>query len=218
MVYFYDKFAGEQSLVLQNDQFLHLKARRARAGERIDVRNLKDGASYLYEIAEISHKGAALNLVFKSSVFTPPHDFCIAWAVVESAVIEKSLPALNEMGVGRLALVYADLSQKNVRLDPQRMERILINSSQQCGRNSIMQIEVLGGSDELAQRYENVSLIDFGGKNIDIFGGEEIAFVGPEGGFSPREREKFKNAYALNSPYILRSNTALIATCSKLIF
>ena len=53
MVYFYDKLAGEQSLVLQNDQFLHLKARRARAGERIDVRNLEDGASYLYEIAEI---------------------------------------------------------------------------------------------------------------------------------------------------------------------
>ena len=52
----------------------------------------------------------------------------------------------------------------------------------------------------------------------DIFGGDEIAFVGPEGGFSPREREKFKNAYALNSPYILRSNTALIATCAKLIF
>ena len=146
MVYFYDKLAGEQSLVLQNDQFLHLKARRARTGERIDVRNLEDGASYLYEIAEISRKGAALNLVFKSSVFMPPHDFCIAWAVVESAVIEKSLPALNEMGVGRLALVYADLSQKNVRLDLQRMERILINSSQQCGRNSIMQIEVLGGS------------------------------------------------------------------------
>ena len=52
----------------------------------------------------------------------------------------------------------------------------------------------------------------------DIFGGDEIAFVGPEGGFSPREREKFKNAYALNSPYILRSNTALIATCAKLMF
>ena len=99
MVYFYDKLAGEQSLILQNDQFLHLKARRARAGERIDVRNLKDGASYLYEIAEISRKGAALNLVFKSFVFMPPHDFCVAWAVVESAVIEKSLPALNEMGV-----------------------------------------------------------------------------------------------------------------------
>ena len=46
-----------------------------------------------------------------------------------------------------------------------------------------MQIEVLSSSDELAQRYENVSLIDFGGKNIDIFGGDEIAFVGPEGGF-----------------------------------
>ncbi len=87
MVYFYDKLAGEQSLVLQNDQFLHLKARRARAGERIDVRNLKDGASYLYEISEISRKGAALNLVFKSSVFTPSHDFCAAWAVVELSLI-----------------------------------------------------------------------------------------------------------------------------------
>ena len=157
-------------------------------------------------------------MVFKNSVVAPKHEFCLAWAIVEPSVIEKTLPSLNEMGVGKIIFVYSDFSQKNVRLDLARFERILINSSCQCGRNSIMQIEILSSTDELLQKYKNIALIDFGGKNIDIFGADEIAFIGPEGGFSQNEREKIKSAYALNTPYILRSNSAIIATCAKLLF
>lgn len=219
MVYFYDETAGNEQLKITNEQFSHLKARRLKAGERIDVRNLKDGFNYIYEIIEISRKEALCELVFKNSVIEKTPDFTVAWAVVENAVIEKTLPLLNEIGIGKVILVYSDFSQKNIKPDLKRMDRILINSSQQCGRNSILEIEILNSSDELLKKFQDkISLIDFGGKSLEIFGNDEIAFVGPEGGFSERERKLFKNSYAINSPYILRSNTAILSVCAKLLF
>lgn len=218
MVYFYDKFAGDENLEISGENFSHLKARRLNVGDRVDFRNLKDGYNYIYEITEISRKNASANLIFKNSVISPNHEFCFAWAVVEANVIEKTLPSLNELGVAKIIFVYSDFSQKNVRLDLARFERILINSSCQCGRNSIPKIEVLSSSNELLVKYPNSVLIDFDGLSLEIFDKNEIPFIGPEGGFSKEEREKFSKSYALNLPYILRSNTAILTTCARLIF
>ena len=218
MVFFYDKFAGNENLEISGENFSHLKARRLSVGDRVDFRNLNDEYNYIYEIVEISRKNATANLVFKNSVISPKHEFCLAWAVVEASVIEKTLPSLNEMGVEKIIFVYSDFSQKNVRLDLARFERILINSSCQCGRNSITKLEILQSSDELLQKYPNAVLIDFEGKSLEIFDKDEIPFIGPEGGFSQNERKKFKTSYELNLPYILRSNTAVLATCARVIF
>jgi len=44
---------------------------------------------------------------------------------------------------------------------------------------------------------------------------DEILFIGAEGGFSQHERAKIKRKFGLNSPNILRSNTAIISVCAK---
>ncbi|WXG21225.1 RNA methyltransferase PUA domain-containing protein [Campylobacter concisus] len=66
MKFLYDKNAGEECLKIVNEAFLHLKARRVEAGERISVRNLRDGKEYIYEIDEIERRSANLSLVFAS--------------------------------------------------------------------------------------------------------------------------------------------------------
>ena len=116
MVFFYDKFAGNESLEILGENFSHLRARRLSVGDRVDFRNLSDGYNYIYEIAEISRKSASLELVFKNSAPQISHEFCVAWAVVEPSVIEKTLPSLNEMGVGKVIFVYSDFSQKMLGL------------------------------------------------------------------------------------------------------
>ena len=141
-------------------------------------------------------------------------NFEIAWACVESSVIEKTLPSLNEMGVDVLHLVYCDFSQKNVRYDMDRFERILIGSCEQCGRNSLMKIEIWQKFDDFIGKFDNVALIDFGGENLEK-SEDEILFIGAEGGFSQHERAKIKRKFGLNSPNILRSNTAIISVCAK---
>lgn len=217
MVFLYSKECGDEFLVIESEQFKHLKARRLTLGDRIDVRNLKDGYNYIYEIKEFGRKSANLELVFKNSVDDKKSKFSVAWAVVDGGVIEKTLPSLNEMNVEKVIFVYSDFSQKNVKLDFKRFERILINSSQQCGRNSILQLEVCKSSDELKDKFKNVSLVDFGAEGLDRCEENEILYIGPEGGFSKRERDMFCKKYALNSPYILRSNSAVIAVVAKMI-
>ncbi|PSM52178.1 16S rRNA m3U1498 methyltransferase [Campylobacter blaseri] len=217
MVFLYSKNCSDEYLQIENEQFKHLRARRVKVGDRLDVRNLKDGYNYIYEIREILRKSINLELIFKNSVEDKKSNISIAWAVVEDSVIEKTLPSLNEIGVERLIFVYCDFSQKNIKLNFERFERILISSSQQCGRNSILEMEICQSSDELKDKFSKISLVDFGGENIDNANKDEILFIGPEGGFSKREKNMFEKKYALNSPYILRSNTAILAATSKMI-
>ncbi|NLK65922.1 MAG: 16S rRNA (uracil(1498)-N(3))-methyltransferase [Campylobacteraceae bacterium] len=218
MVFLYSKFSGDEFIELDGDEFRHLKVRRVKLGDRVDVRNLKDGYNYIYEIKEFDRRKATLELVFKHSVIVENEsNLTLAWAVVEPAVIEKTLPLLNELGVKNLYFVYTEFSQKNYKLDFERMERILINSSQQCGRNSIINLEIFGGFDEFVDKFSNVSLINFGGKSLNLASENELFFIGPEGGFSVDEALKVKTHYALNTSNILRSNTAIVSVAAKFI-
>lgn len=79
-----------------------------------------------------------------------------------------------------------------------------------------MRVEVLGSSDELLQNYPQTALLDFGAPHI-ASAQTQMFFVGPEGGFSERERELFCQKVGLNSRYILRSNTAATAVASLLL-
>lgn len=217
MKFIYNSTAGRDFIEIDGDGFSHLKALRLGQGKRVDVRNLRDGYSYIYEITSIDKRKALLELVFKSLILPVEHKFELAWAVVDPSVIEKSLPSLNELGVGRLNLVYCEFSQRNIKINLERLERILISSSQQCGRNSIMEIVVFNSIDEFLAYKSDVALIDFGGTSLSGYEGKEMLFIGPEGGFSQNERDKIGIKFALNSPYILRSNSAIIGVASKIL-
>ncbi|ALV64216.1 16S rRNA (uracil(1498)-N(3))-methyltransferase [Campylobacter fetus] len=216
MKFLYDENAKNEILEIKGDSFNHLKARRQNVGDRIDIRNLKDGYSYIYEITKFERK-ATCELVFKSLTKSLDSELILAWAVVDPSVIEKSLPSLNELGVKKIIFVYTDFSQKNIKLDFDRFRRILIGSSQQCGRNSIIEFEVFADIDELLKVYKNVSLIDFGGDSLDNASQSEVLFIGSEGGFSAQERVKFLKRYCLKCPNILKSNTAIIGVASKFL-
>lgn len=215
MVFLYDENAGNE--FLQINDFKHLKARRVGVGERIDIRNLKDNYNYIYEITEISKKQMSLELIFKHTLPNDELFLSLAWAVIDPAVIEKTLPTLNEMGVKKIFFIYTDFSQKNFKLDAQRFKRILINSSQQCGRNSIMEFEIYKSFDEFLGKFSDVVLVDFEGVKEANFSKDKIYFIGPEGGFSDDERQKVKEKVLLNSPFILKSNSAIIGVASKIL-
>lgn len=216
MKFLYSELAGSENIEIFADGFLHLKARRVRVGERIDVRNLKDGLNHIYEIVDFSKKSVSLIKIFSHSVDTQSSDFTIAWAIVEPKIIEKTLPSLNELGVGKIIFFYGDFSQKNFKIDFNRLERILISSCEQCGRNEMMKFELFENIDEVMKNYQNLALIDFDAKSLDSLG-SEILLIGTEGGFSQREREKVSKKYSLNTKNILRSQTAILGVVSKIL-
>ena len=212
MRFLYCSLAGDETIELSGDSFAHLKAQRKRGGEIIRLQNLRENIAYFYEISEIKRNSAKLVFAKSEELLAQNFWLKIGWAVCENAVIEKSLPFLNELGVGELLLFYADFSQKNVKLDFARFERILASSCEQCGRNLAMSVRVC----ELSE-IENAVLLDFGGDDFSTLGGDEILLIGAEGGWSDAERAKFKRKIGLKSSCVLRAQTAIISAAAKIL-
>ncbi|ASM37370.1 16S rRNA (uracil(1498)-N(3))-methyltransferase [Campylobacter sputorum] len=218
MQFLYSNDACNDSIIIKDDQFLHLKARRVKIGDEINIRNLKDELNYVYEISQISKKNMLLNLKSSQKISNLVSNLSIAWSVVDIKIVEKTLPYLNEMGLKKLILVYAEFSQKNFKFDINRCERILISSCEQCGRNSPLEIEIYPSIEKMLEKYKNIARIDFNGKSLNLQKDiNEILFIGPEGGFSKNDIEKIPKSYSLNSNFILRSQTATIGIVGKLL-
>jgi 16S rRNA (uracil1498-N3)-methyltransferase len=96
----------------------------------------------------------------------------------------------------------------------ERIRRILIESSQQCGRSQLPEIEILNSSKEFMEKYPTFTAIDFGGGELKKE--TQIVLVGPEGGFSPEERKKFSQVAGLKG-FILKSETAVCGVASKIL-
>ncbi|MDR2100844.1 MAG: 16S rRNA (uracil(1498)-N(3))-methyltransferase [Campylobacteraceae bacterium] len=222
MQFLYHKKAGEEKIVIEGESFTHLfKSRRSDTKKVLKVRNLRDDFLYLYKAAAINRREAECVLlekyITKSAARKP---LWIAWSVVEPKVIEKTLPFLNEVGVEKIIFVYTKFSQRSFKIDAARLERIIINSCEQCGRADLMQFETVNSLKEFMQGYENFAVLDFSPKRTEeIKNPPHIWLVGCEGGFSEDEREMFKNypVAGFESENILKSESALMALCAKIL-
>jgi len=206
-------------IVLTGEQHKYLfKVRRIKKDELVKIRNLKDDYLYIYKIDSINKKEALLTLTEKiHDPQKPQKSMHLAWCVIDPKNIEKTLPALNEIGVEKITFVYCDYSQKNFKLKMERLEKILINSCQQCGRSSLMEIEILNSSAEFFEKYEDFYALDFDGREIGCESSYDKPYlIGPEGGFSEEERKFFKEKLKFRS-FILRSETAAVSVSAKIL-
>jgi len=205
-------------IILTGDEHKYLfKVRRIKKNEIVKIRNLKDDYLYIYEIKDINKKEAFLKLKEKILAPNKPHHFFhLGWCIIEPKNIEKTLPILNEIGVSKISFIYCDFSQKNFKLKLERIEKILINSSQQCGRSDLMEIEILNSSKEFFEKYPEFIAVDFDGKEIECKEYNKPFLIGPEGGFSEKERKVFKDKVKLKG-FILRSESAACAVSAKIL-
>ncbi len=216
MQFLFCEMAGERMLALDVKEYAHIfKVRRVKSGSVLHVRNMQDDILYTYKIASIDKKLA--NLELKEENHMPigaKEPLHVGWCVVDPKTIEKTLPFLNELGVCKISFVYCEFSQQNFKLDLKRINRILINSSQQCGRSSLMKIEVLKDLKEYLSLYPKSKIVDFSENKIDKDKKFDSFLVGCEGGFSQVEREMMdkKNILGLLNPMILKSETAVLVS------
>jgi 16S rRNA (uracil1498-N3)-methyltransferase len=217
MQFLYDENASQNEIKIVEDSYRYLfKVRRHKVGERVALRNLADNFIYFYRIESISKKEAMLVLQDKKELIVAAKKYLhIGWCVVDPKTIEKTLPMLNEMGVAKITFIYCDRSQRNFKINLERLKKILINSSQQCGRSQMMKLEVLDSIDEYFARYPKSAVLDFGGVSLQSNEFESIV-IGCEGGFSNNEREQFsrKAIYGLDTPLVLKSESAAVAVAA----
>jgi 16S rRNA (uracil1498-N3)-methyltransferase len=221
MQFVYSCDASNETLTLSGDIYKYLfKARREKIGSFVYFRNLTDSFLYKYEIFDITKKDATLRLLDKEEKIVESNKTLhLIWAIVDPKTVEKQLPYLNEIGVDKITFFHGEYSQKNFKLNVEKLEKILINSSQQCGRSSIIKLEILNSLSEVLKTYEDCYVLNFSNNHIDNQKDIKRVVIGCEGGFSSKELENFSEdkTVGINSNLILRSETAVTVVASKLL-
>jgi len=217
MQFLYYQNPFTQTLSIEGESFKYLsKIRRIQVGETIQLCNLKDQTLYRYIVIQIDKKTITLSLQSSQKVEQKRTFLQIGWCVVDPKIIEKTLPFLNELGVGKITFIYCARSQRNFKLNFERMKRILINSCQQCGRVDLMELQSCASIERFVRDNPKSYLCDFGGEKL-INQKIETIIVGPEGGLSECERNLNLPKIGFETPLILRSETAVTAIASKIL-
>lgn len=222
MQFIYDKNAKNELLKIEDENYNYIvKARRHKLDDILDFRNLEDDFLYSYKISQIDKKSLFLNLLKKEEkIIENSKKIHLAWCVVDPKTIYENISSLNELGVDKITFVYSDFSQKNFKINFEKLEKILINSSSQCGRSSIIKFDIYKNIDTFIKDNPDTYFLDFSQTSIDSKVLDiKTLMIGTEGGFSKRERELFNKNFVIgfSSNLILKSQTAIISATSKII-
>ncbi|MGJ0356934.1 16S rRNA (uracil(1498)-N(3))-methyltransferase [Aliarcobacter cryaerophilus] len=222
MQFIYDKNAKNELLKIEDENYNYIvKARRHKLDDILDFRNLEDDFLYSYKISQIDKKSLFLNLLKKEEkIIENSKKIHLAWCIVDPKTIYENISSLNELGVDKITFVYSDFSQKNFKINFEKLEKILINSSSQCGRSSIIKLDIYKNIDTFIKDNPDTYFLDFSKTSIDSKVLDiKTLMIGTEGGFSKRERELFNKNFVVgfSSNLILKSQTAIISATSKII-
>lgn len=221
MLYLFNEQAGSPQLTLTGDDHRYIfKVRRHKVDDTLHLRNLEDGLLYSYSITFIDKRSVMLQLQESDALEVKAKKrLHIGWCVIDPKNVEKVLPSLNEMGVDKITFIYCQRSQKSFKLDFKRLEKILLNSSQQSGRSSMIQLEMSENLEDFLKRYPQSKMLNFSqhtmGTQLEI----ETMVIGCEGGFSEDEVALFEpeNIIGFDSPLVLKSESAVCAVAAKLL-
>lgn len=195
---------------------------RLKAGDELLVFNGCDG-EWRASVAEVLKKGVILRAEEQVRPQTFGPDLELIIAVVKKARVETIVEKAAELGARRVRLVLTKRTNADrIRLD--RLDAIAEEAAEQTGRLDVPAVEDPVKLDAVLDGWEAGRRLMF----CDETGGAPAVsaltaagpgpwsiLIGPEGGFSPEERERLRSlpftiAVSLG-PRILRADTAAIA-------
>lgn len=222
LIYVFNEYAGDELLTLKGEAYKYLiKVRRHKVGDELCMRNRDDiKRLHLYKIIGLESRYAVLQLINSKVVEVKSNkDLHIAWCMIDSKLIEKVLPSLCEIGVSRISFILCERSQKNFKLDFKRFERIVEASMQQSGRTSLLKFDTYKNISTFIQEFPDTKVFDFTDNTLQDKSEFKRVLIGCEGGFSLDEKQLLKSqeVFRLNSPMVLRSETAVVTVASKVL-
>jgi len=221
MLYLYHKEASQPQLTLTGDEHRYIfKVRRHKTDDLLYLRNLEDGLLHEYRVTYIDKRSVILELQkSKKLEVKARRSLHIGWCVIDPKSIEKVLPSLNEMGVEKITFIYCKRSQKSFKIDFKRLEKILLNSSQQSGRSEMMQLEMADNMEYFLVKYPQSKMLNFSKDNFILNTDLDTIVIGCEGGFHKDEEALFKveNIVGFDTPLVLKSESAACAVASKVL-
>jgi len=165
-------------------------------------------------------------VVAQAKVKKPKVKVTIIMSLIKNDNFDLVLQKATELGVTQIVPVITERTIKK-DLNMQRSQRILVESSEQCGRADVPVItpvkrlsEALSELSESKTKEVGVFVCNMGGTNIkDILSKKNtykdlVFLIGPEGGWSPKEIALFEStkikSVSINQN-VLRAETAALA-------
>ncbi|RAK56780.1 16S rRNA (uracil(1498)-N(3))-methyltransferase [Phenylobacterium deserti] len=218
-----DLIAGAE-LQLDEGQSRYLGAvMRAEAGDELRVFNGRDG-EWRALVAKVGKRAVTLQIVDPARVQSQGPDVDLLIALVKRGPLETIVEKAAELGVRRIRPVITERTNADhTRVD--RLRAIAVEASEQTGRLDVPEVLEPAKLDKLLDAWDEGRRIMFCDEAGDAQPAAVVladqppapwaVLVGPEGGFSPREREVLRSldsAVAVSlGPRILRADTAAIS-------
>lgn len=201
---------------------------RVKEGEQVALFNGQDG-EWCAQIEQVSKKMVTLRVAQQRAKQTNSPDIWLLFAPVKNEKIDFTARRATELGVSALLPV---ITQRTVvaRVNEERLLANAIEAAEQCERQDLPQVHAPQKLDAVLAAWDTTRTLLF----CDESGKGEVlrellprlkqgrygVLIGPEGGFSPHEREAlarllFVRAVSLG-PRILRAETAALAVLSNL--
>lgn len=198
---------------------------RFSAGDKVI---LFDGRSsdFLCEINILTKNEAKISVLKKEQGFIPNKKITLFVSLIKRENFELVLEKATELGVSNIVPVIADRSEKK-SFNYERSSKIIIEASEQSGRSDIPALSEELKLEEVVNKYEkelNIFVFDPSGRDsykLVSKSNNPGLFIGPEGGFTPKELEFFKEkeiSVLRLGEQILRAETANIVAVSLAIF
>lgn len=222
MQFIYHKDSSKQNLTIDGDLYKYIfKVRRLHSTKNIFFRNLEDKNIYEYKVLNIDRKKATLELIgFEQKIIEPKKELHIAWCIIDPKSIEKYIASLNELGVTKITFIYCQYSQKQYKPNLEKLKKLLINSSSQCGRSSIIELDICDTLQEFIKNNPNSYMFNFSKNNILNYKDDiSTIIIGCEGGFSKQELESFdkQKVVGIDNNLILKSETAVLSVACNIL-
>ena len=222
MIYILHEDAGDESLCIKGELHKYLvKVRRHKEGDTLAFRSYEDITMlHTYKVTELEPKKLLLELASSECLeVKAKKELHIGWCKIDFKSIEKMLPSLSEIGVSKITFIDCERSQRNIKLDYKRLDRILEASMQQCGSTHKILLEESKNLKTFIKENPDVKVFDFTDKTIDDVVNISCVLIGCEGGFSSNEKELLSSldVFRLDTPMVLRSESAVMAVASKVL-
>ncbi|QQA42539.1 16S rRNA (uracil(1498)-N(3))-methyltransferase [Pelagovum pacificum] len=210
-----------QTIPLSREQAHYLfGVMRLAVGAQIMLFNSRDG-EWRAEVAEAGKRGGTLALAEQTMPLRMPPDVWMMFAPVKKARTDFIVEKAVEMGARRICPVQTEFTNSE-RIRRDRLQAHATEAAEQCGATFVPEVDDLVRLDRRLADWPGDRRLMFCDEAMDGDAGLPEAapgpwaiLIGPEGGFSERERASLRGAaFAVPvslGPRILRADTASVA-------
>ncbi|WP_170361269.1 16S rRNA (uracil(1498)-N(3))-methyltransferase [Ruegeria arenilitoris] len=212
-----------QSVDLTREQGHYLfGVMRLAVGGHVALFNGRDG-EWLAEVAEAGKRGGVLTCVEQTKPLQMPPDLWFLFAPIKKARTDFIVEKAAEMGAARILPVQTEFTNSE-RIRQDRLQAHAVEAAEQCGGTFVPEVADLQRLDRVLDAWPDGRQLMFCneaevGSALRLAAQEKgqpwAILIGPEGGFSDRERVRlvglpFAHVVSLG-PRILRADTAAVA-------